>query len=102
MLDEAIEFLERRSSTSEFHYEIIVVSDGSTDSTVKFAQGYSKKLSCDKVRVLDLDPNRGKGGAVRLVSFQVTQHIYSGPIFAQFCRAIIKYLIHLYTHGKVE
>ncbi|XP_057669786.1 dolichyl-phosphate beta-glucosyltransferase isoform X2 [Diorhabda carinulata] len=66
MLDECTEFLENRCKNSDFKYEIIVVSDGSTDKTVKIAQEYSKKLSTDKIRVLDLENNRGKGGAVRL------------------------------------
>ncbi|XP_056630110.1 dolichyl-phosphate beta-glucosyltransferase isoform X2 [Diorhabda sublineata] len=66
MLDECTEFLENRCKNSDFKYEIIVVSDGSTDKTVKIAQEYAKKLSTDKLRVLDLENNRGKGGAVRL------------------------------------
>lgn len=67
MLDEAIEFLEKRSkSTPEFKYEIIVVSDGSTDGTVALAESYSQRFSSDKVRCLPLVKNRGKGGAVRL------------------------------------
>lgn len=66
MLDECTEFLENRCRNSDFKYEIIVVSDGSTDKTVKIAQEYTKKLGADKLRVLDLETNRGKGGAVRL------------------------------------
>lgn len=66
MLDECIEFLEKRYQTSSFIYEIIVVSDGSTDGTVRVAKEYSKKLGSEKFRVLELETNRGKGGAVRL------------------------------------
>ncbi|KAJ8930321.1 hypothetical protein NQ314_016870 [Rhamnusium bicolor] len=70
MLDECIEFLEKRiissSLGSSFQYEIIVVSDGSTDETVKVANEYAKKLGTEKLRVLELENNRGKGGAVRL------------------------------------
>ncbi|GLV35708.1 wollknaeuel [Carabus blaptoides fortunei] len=66
MLDECIEFLENRSKSSKFDYEIIVVSDGSTDDTVSVAQKYAKKFSDNKIRILDLEKNRGKGGAVRL------------------------------------
>ncbi len=38
--------------------EIIVVSDGSTDNTVKVAKSF-------KVTVIDLEKNRGKGGAMK-------------------------------------
>lgn len=69
MLDEALEYLEKRSQIdATFQYEMIIVSDGSKDSTVEVALQYAKKYSADKVRVLNLVKNRGKGGAVRLVS----------------------------------
>lgn len=69
MLDECIKFLENRSSVNNnFKYEVIVVSDGSTDNTVEKALEYVKKYGCNKVRVLELETNRGKGGAVCLVS----------------------------------
>lgn len=69
MLDEAFGYLEKRSKMdATFQYEVIVVSDGSKDRTVEVALGYSRKYSAEKVRVLDLVNNRGKGGAVRLVS----------------------------------
>lgn len=68
MLDEAIEFLEGRlKEYPSYKYEIVVVSDGSKDNTVKVAESYSEKFGCDKVRCLELIKNRGKGGAVRLV-----------------------------------
>ena len=68
MLDEALEFLENRKQVnSNFSYEVIIVSDGSNDKTVKVASAYSSKYGSDIIRVLDLQPNRGKGGAVRLV-----------------------------------
>lgn len=67
MLDECLEFLEnRQKSNKNFTYEVIVVSDGSKDRTVDISLEYSKKFSSDKVRVIDLKPNRGKGGAVRM------------------------------------
>lgn len=68
MLDECLEFLEdRQKNNSNFSYEIIIVSDGSTDKTVEVAQKYAEKMGSDKIRVLALETNRGKGGAVRLV-----------------------------------
>lgn len=68
MLDECIEFLESRAqNNSGFTYEIIIVSDGSTDKTVEVGHKYAEKMGSNKVRVLALEKNRGKGGAVRLV-----------------------------------
>lgn len=70
MLDECMEFLERKAKeNSSFSYEVIVVSDGSKDGTVRCAMKYCAKYTTDKFRVLELIENRGKGGAVRLVKF---------------------------------
>lgn len=67
MLDETLEFLEERcKKVSSFKYEIIIVSDGSKDKTVDVGLRYSKTYGTQKVRVLELIENRGKGGAVRL------------------------------------
>ncbi|XP_069495207.1 dolichyl-phosphate beta-glucosyltransferase [Ambystoma mexicanum] len=66
MMDEALEYLERRQNQGSFTYEVIVVNDGSTDQTSKVALRYSKQLGSDKVRVLTLVKNRGKGGAIRM------------------------------------
>ena len=40
-------------------FEIIVVNDGSRDGTAEIAQSFAD------VRLIDLNPNRGKGGAVK-------------------------------------
>uniref|UniRef100_A0A1L8EDD8 Dolichyl-phosphate beta-glucosyltransferase n=1 Tax=Haematobia irritans TaxID=7368 RepID=A0A1L8EDD8_HAEIR len=66
MLDECLEYLENKTKSENFTYEVIVVSDGSSDGTVALALKYSKRFTVDKVRVLELVENRGKGGAVRL------------------------------------
>ncbi|XP_055341410.1 dolichyl-phosphate beta-glucosyltransferase-like [Paramacrobiotus metropolitanus] len=66
MLDECLEFLEHRRTDAQFTYEIIVVDDGSGDETSKVALEYAEKFSTDKVRVLTLEKNRGKGGAIKL------------------------------------
>ncbi|KZC04417.1 PREDICTED: dolichyl-phosphate beta-glucosyltransferase [Dufourea novaeangliae] len=63
MLDECLEYLEERLKNG-CTYEIIVVSDGSTDKTVEIAHKYALKYNT--IRVLNLIKNRGKGGAVRL------------------------------------
>jgi dolichyl-phosphate beta-glucosyltransferase len=44
-------------------FEIIVVNDGSKDDTVPVARELSKTFPM--VRLIDLNPNRGKGGAVK-------------------------------------
>jgi len=62
MLDECLDFLEKRDSS----YEVIIVDDGSKDTTTEVGLGYVEKYGCDKVRVLTLAKNRGKGGAVRM------------------------------------
>lgn len=58
--------MEQRAK-SGLTYEIIIVSDGSTDKTVEVAHKYAAKY--ETVKVLALVKNRGKGGAVRLVRF---------------------------------
>lgn len=75
MLDECLEYLEEKSKNSKFTYEVILVSDGSKDKTVQVAMQYCKKYTTDKFRILDLIQNRGKGGAVRLVSVQLIDSI---------------------------
>ncbi|VDK47709.1 unnamed protein product [Anisakis simplex] len=66
MLNECLSYLmERYEKDSSFTFEVIVVDDGSSDGTCDVAFEYSKKYGDDVVKVLKLDKNRGKGGAVR-------------------------------------
>lgn len=68
MMDVCLDYLEkRRVADKSFTYEVIVVDDGSRDKTTEVALGYSRTYGSDKVRVLTLAKNRGKGGAVRMV-----------------------------------
>lgn len=74
MLEECLSHLKSKADAdSEFSYEIIVVSDGSKDKTVQVATEYSNKYGSDILRVLELEKNRGKGGAVRLVSIDIIE-----------------------------
>lgn len=72
MLDECLEyFAQRKNASPNFTYEIIVVSDGSTDKTVELAHSYARQYSTNIIRVLELQPNRGKGGAVKMVRWKL-------------------------------
>ncbi|XP_026857340.2 dolichyl-phosphate beta-glucosyltransferase isoform X1 [Electrophorus electricus] len=70
MMEEAMAYLEKRQSVQKenpsFTYEVIIVDDGSRDRTTEVALGYTKKYGADKVRVLTLVKNRGKGAAVHM------------------------------------
>ncbi|XP_063231911.1 dolichyl-phosphate beta-glucosyltransferase [Bacillus rossius redtenbacheri] len=65
MLDQCLDFLSARRPAG-FLFEVIVVSDGSRDSTASVARKYTARWGPETVRVLELATNRGKGGAVRL------------------------------------
>lgn len=86
MLNETLAFLEQRraqsagsslsrtnfsadtstgASGSEFSYEIIVVDDGSRDRTVDVVSRFIEKVPGNRVRLLQLTRNSGKGAAVR-------------------------------------
>jgi dolichyl-phosphate beta-glucosyltransferase len=68
MLQETLEYLHtRKEKQKDFSYEIILVDDGSRDTTTKKALEYSKDETVDVFRVLTLKKNRGKGGAVKRV-----------------------------------
>uniref|UniRef100_A0A452VHZ7 ALG5 dolichyl-phosphate beta-glucosyltransferase n=1 Tax=Ursus maritimus TaxID=29073 RepID=A0A452VHZ7_URSMA len=70
MMDEALDYLEERQKQDPtFTYEVIVVDDGSKDQTSKVAFKYCQKYGSDKVRVITLVKNRGKGGAIRMGIF---------------------------------
>ncbi|KAL2652431.1 hypothetical protein R1flu_020559 [Riccia fluitans] len=65
-LDDTLRYLQERASKDRsFTYEIIIVDDGSKDSTVRVAFEYVKKYKIDTVRVIKQGKNHGKGAAVR-------------------------------------
>ena len=67
MLDECIKYLESREKKEKsLSYEIIIVDDGSKDKTTQVGLKYCESLGSQKLRVLTLEQNRGKGGAVRM------------------------------------
>jgi len=66
-----IAYLEKESPTSE----VIVVNDGSTDSTGKVIRKVSAVPSSVAIRLLENFPNRGKGAAVRTGLSSATKSI---------------------------
>ncbi|GIV08648.1 MAG: glycosyl transferase [Fimbriimonadales bacterium] len=58
-MQRVVEYLNTRGGT----YEVLVVSDGSTDATESIVQGFAQAHS--QVQLLAYQPNRGKGYAVR-------------------------------------
>jgi glycosyltransferase involved in cell wall biosynthesis len=75
MLDETVAYLNKRAAAAAerdpFTFEIVLVDDGSKDETVKVASKYAldNKLE-DVFRILKLEKNRGKGGAVTQVEMK--------------------------------
>lgn len=69
MMKETLDFLKTKASKDPtFTYEFLLVDDGSQDSTVRVALEIAKAEANKDIRVLSLEKNRGKGGAVIQVS----------------------------------
>ncbi|KAF0763493.1 dolichyl-phosphate beta-glucosyltransferase [Aphis craccivora] len=64
MLDSCLKFL--TDVSRKWTFEVIVVSDGSTDGTCDVVMEYVRQYGSDQIRLLKLYENRGKGGAVSL------------------------------------
>uniref|UniRef100_A0AAV1TY62 dolichyl-phosphate beta-glucosyltransferase n=1 Tax=Peronospora matthiolae TaxID=2874970 RepID=A0AAV1TY62_9STRA len=65
-LNETIAFLdEKQQQDRSFTYEVIVVDDCSVDRTVDVVLDAVKRYSIDRIRLLELQHNHGKGGAIR-------------------------------------
>lgn len=59
----------RSCTASSFSYEIVVVDDGSRDGTGDLVMTYVDKHGSDRIRLLTLSPNQGKGAAIRKVRY---------------------------------
>ncbi|KAG7391682.1 dolichyl-phosphate beta-glucosyltransferase [Phytophthora pseudosyringae] len=65
-IQDAVAFLdEKKQKDPSFSYEIIVVDDCSEDGTVAVVLQEVAKHSVDRIRLLRLQKNHGKGGAIR-------------------------------------
>ena len=65
MMKETLDFLKAKATKDpSFTYEILLVDDGSQDSTVRVALEIAKAEANKDIRVLSFEKNRGKGGAV--------------------------------------
>ena len=72
MLKEALSHLEKRKATRiaqglDGSYEVLLVDDGSSDGTARTALSLAEELKGaggESLRVVKLEKNRGKGGAV--------------------------------------
>ncbi|KAL0540917.1 hypothetical protein IC582_020942 [Cucumis melo] len=65
-LEETINYLQQRAAKDKsFSYEVIIIDDGSADGTKGIAFNFVRKYSVEKVRVILLGRNHGKGEAIR-------------------------------------
>jgi dolichyl-phosphate beta-glucosyltransferase len=60
-LTDVVAFLSRQT----FTYEVLIVNDGSVDTTVNQAKKVLGQYIPDKFRILELETNQGKGAAVK-------------------------------------
>ncbi|KAL2571149.1 hypothetical protein AAZV13_18G233200 [Glycine max] len=65
-LEETMNYLHQRTlKDSSFTYEVVIIDDGSADETKRVAFEFVRKYTVDKVRVILLGRNHGKGEAIR-------------------------------------
>ncbi|KAF9928301.1 dolichyl-phosphate beta-glucosyltransferase [Linnemannia zychae] len=65
MMEEALDYMKNKEKKDpSFTYEILIVDDGSHDSTIRVTLEMAQRENIKDIRVLSLENNRGKGGAV--------------------------------------
>ena len=73
MLNSTLQYLHKWCKKIKINFEIIVVDDGSHDETIKisletwknFCQNNNNSYSINNFRIIKLDKNHGKGGAIK-------------------------------------
>lgn len=71
---------QRKKNNPSFTYEILIVDDGSSDKTSEVALKYVKQETIDNIRLLKLQKNRGKGGALKRVCVCVSVSVMGDDI----------------------
>ena len=67
-----LEAITKHLNAAEASYEIIIVSDGSTDSTDEIVSTHSQ--NDNRIRLISYQPNKGKGHAVRRGMLEARAH----------------------------
>lgn len=79
MMDQTLAYLEaRKTKSSEFTYELLIVDDASQDRTYDIAQAITSQHPDHAIRVLRSVQNHGKGGAIRKVRLPIRLEV---PLF---------------------
>jgi dolichyl-phosphate beta-glucosyltransferase len=60
-------------ATNKWIKELILVNDGSTDNTIELLKNYQQKYQAIDCKIIDVQPNKGKGNAIKQGILAATQ-----------------------------